>query len=222
MQKQNLCHRETITCIILNHLSFDWRQFCILDFCQLIATISNANGWTLKGGKKPPKQTTNQNKWPKKIWGRRRKLREFGFRGWLSDLALFPLHPPIFLQFLKSFGLDPQTLLHLLFLVSSWEHWERAVSSEHWMGWNIPLANSPVLSVSSLSFFLTPSLLVGERRGRECGIEKALVLHKMPFFPPALLCPLHCSEIDTRMLCHPGSFSHKLKTQHHPGFCEES
>lgn len=64
------------------------------------------------------------------------KVRGFGFWDCLSDLAVFPLHSPFFLQFLNCLDLDPWTLLLLLSLVSNWEHWERSVSSEHRIGWD--------------------------------------------------------------------------------------
>jgi len=68
---------------------------------------------------------------------------------------------------------------------------------------------SPVLAVSSPSNFLIPGLLSGGGRG-VLGKEKALVLCK------------HYSAIATALLCHQHCFSHKPKTQHHMGCCEES
>lgn len=178
MQKQNLCHREPIICTILNHLSFDWREFCILDFYQF------------------------------------KKVRGFGFWDWLSDLVVFPLHSPIFPQFLNCLGLDPWALLLLLSLVSSWEHWERAVSSEHSIGWDgkslwPSQLTCPVCVLTQLLSYSQPTCW-GEE-GKTLGR-----LHKMPFFLffPAFLCPLHCSETATTMLCCLHSSSHKLKAHH--------
>lgn len=142
-----------------------------------------------------------------------------GFWDWLSDLVFFPLHSPIFLQFLNSLGFDPGTLLHLLSLVSNWEHWVKAVSSDHSIGWDgaslwPPQLTCPVCVPTQLLSYSQPTTW-GDQGKRVGNREKTLLLQKMLFSLSTwlFLCPLHCSETATTVLCYLHGFSHQLKTQ---------
>lgn len=146
IQKQNLCHRESITSIILNHLSFDWRQFYILDFCLLRRWqgLASEIGWV--------------------IWLSFPSTLPFSFSSWTVLVFIYE---------------------HFWFCSCSLWFQTGSTGRGQW-ALNIELdgvehfsvqLNSPILFVFSLSFCLIPSLLVGKRRGREWGTEKALVLH---------------------------------------------
>lgn len=118
-----------------------------------------------------------------------------GFWDWLSDLAVFSLHSPIFLQFLNCLGLHLWTLLILLLLsvVSNWEHWERSVSSEHRIGWGGTFLcptqlTHPVCVLTQLLSYSQPTCW--EEEGKRVGNRESLgaSLNVLGFFLPQLCC----------------------------------